>query len=70
MRRERLGAIVLRESTLRDAEPMAVAEALLAVLTTEQGLSLTWSEEASRVRARLAFLHHHVDGWPDVGDDA
>jgi ATP-dependent helicase HrpB len=70
VRRERLGAIVLRETPLRDAEPMVVAEALLAALTTEQGLSLTWSEEASRVRARLAFLHHHVDGWLDVGDDA
>jgi ATP-dependent helicase HrpB len=70
VRRERLGAIVLRETTLRDAEPAAVAEALLSALTTEQGLSLTWSEEASRVRARLAFLHRHVGGWPDVGDDA
>jgi ATP-dependent helicase HrpB len=70
VRRERLGAIVLRESTLRDAEPVAVAEALLRALTTEQGLSLSWSEDAWRVRARLAFLHRHVDGWPDVGDDA
>ena len=70
VRRERLGAIVLRETTLRDAEPMVVAEALLAALTTEQGLSLTWSADASRLRARLAFLHRHVGGWPDVGDDA
>ena len=69
VRRERLGAIVLRETTLRDAEPMAVADALLAALTTEQGLSLPWSEDASRVRARLAFLHRHVDGWPDAGDE-
>ena len=69
VRRERLGAIVLRETTLRDVEPAAVAEALLSALTTEQGLSLTWSEDASRVRARLAFLHHHVSGWPDVGDE-
>jgi ATP-dependent helicase HrpB len=70
VRRERLGAIVLRETPLRDAEPMAIAEALLAALTTEQGLSLTWTEDASRVRARLAFLHHHIGGWLDVRDDA
>ena len=69
VRRERLGAIVLRETTLRDAEPTAVADALLAALTTEQGLSLAWSEDAARVRARLAFLHRHVEGWPDVGDE-
>ncbi|MFL5619700.1 MAG: ATP-dependent helicase HrpB [Gemmatimonadaceae bacterium] len=70
VRRERLGAIVLRETTLRDAEPVAVAEALLLALTTEQGLSLTWREDAARLRARLAFLHRHVAGWPDVGDGA
>jgi ATP-dependent helicase HrpB len=68
--RERLGAIVLRETTLRDAEPMAVARALLSALTTEHALSLTWSEDASRLRARLAFLHRHVGGWPDVDDQA
>ena len=45
-------------------------QALLSALTTEHGLSLTWSEDASRLRARLAFLHRHVAGWPDVGDDA
>ena len=69
VRRERLGAIVLRESTLDDPDPAAVAEALLSALTTGQGLSLIWSDDASRLRSRLAFLHRHVDGWPDVGDD-
>lgn len=68
VRRERLGAIVLREVPLRDADPVAVAEALLAALTTEHGLALRWSEDAARVRARLAFLHRHLDGWPDVSD--
>ena len=70
VRRERLGAIVLRETTMRDAEPEAVAQALLSALTTEHGLSLTWSDDASRLRARLAFLHHHLGEWPDVGDQA
>jgi ATP-dependent helicase HrpB len=61
---------VLREATLRSVDPALVAEALLAALTTEQGLSLAWNAEATRVRARLAFLHRHVADWPDVGDDA
>jgi ATP-dependent helicase HrpB len=69
VRRERLGAIVLRETTLHDPDESAVAEALLSALTTEQGMSLTWSDDASRLRSRLAFLHRHVDGWPDVSDD-
>ena len=68
--RERLGAIVLRETRLRDAEPNAVAEALLAGLASEHGLSLRWSTEAARVRARLSFLHRHLAGWPDVSDVA
>jgi ATP-dependent helicase HrpB len=70
LRRERLGAIVLRETVLRDAEPMAVARALLSALTTDHGMSLTWSEDATRIRARLAFLHRRFDEWPDVGDPA
>ena len=68
VRRERLGAIVLREVPLRDADPVAVAEALLSELTTEQGLALRWNDDATRVRLRLAFLHRHLDGWPDVSD--
>jgi ATP-dependent helicase HrpB len=67
-RRERLGAIVLRETPLRSADPVAVAETLLAALTTEYGVALHWSEDATRVRARLAFLHRHLVSWPDVGD--
>jgi ATP-dependent helicase HrpB len=47
-----------------------VASALLSALTTERGLALTWSEDASRIRSRLAFLHRHVDEWPDVSDHA
>ena len=70
VRRERLGAIVLRETTLQDPDEAAVAEALLSALTTEQGMSLTWRGDASRLRSRLAFLHRHVDGWPDVSDDS
>jgi len=70
VRRERLGAIVLRETTLQDPDEAAVAEALLSALTTEQGMSLTWRDDASQLRSRLAFLHRHVDGWPDVSDDS
>jgi ATP-dependent helicase HrpB len=69
LRRERLGAIVLQETPLRDADADVVAEALLDAITSGQGLSLRWSEAASRIRARMAFLHRHVAGWPDVGSD-
>ena len=61
---------MLRETTLQDPDEAAVAEALLSALTTEQGMSLTWRDDASQLRSRLAFLHRHVDGWPDVSDDS
>jgi ATP-dependent helicase HrpB len=70
VRRERLGALVLRETPLRDAEPAAVAEALLAALMNENALALRWSDDAARTRARLSFLHRHLSGWPDVSDHA
>jgi ATP-dependent helicase HrpB len=70
VRRERLGAIVLRETPLRDVAPSAVADALLDAITTEHGMSLRWNDDAARVRARLAFLHRHLSGWPDVGERA
>jgi ATP-dependent helicase HrpB len=70
VRRDRLGALVLRESTHRVESESAVAEALMRGLTSGGRLSLRWSAEAARTRARLAFLHAHVAGWPDVSDDA
>ena len=69
-RRERLGAIVLRESPLRDPDEDAVARTLLAAIVRGDGLALRWSESARRVRERVAFLHALDASWPDVSDDA
>jgi ATP-dependent helicase HrpB len=70
-RRERLGALVLRESPLRDADPGAVSAALLEGIRAEGLAALPWSDAARHARERIAFLHH-VDpaGWPDVSDAA
>jgi len=70
VRRERLGALVLRESTHGTTSEDAVAEALLRGLTSSGRLSIRWSRDAERTRARLAFLHQHILGWPDVSDEA
>jgi ATP-dependent helicase HrpB len=68
VRRERLGAIVLHEVPHPNPSDDDVAEALLAVLVSGERLAVRWSAESSRLRARLAFLHRHVQGWPDVSD--
>lgn len=65
---ERLGAIVLSEKPIKDPDPRAVSEAVLAALA-RQGLTLLpWRNDAIELRARLAFLHAFDPTWPDVSD--
>ena len=66
-RRERLGAIVLRESSA-DADPDDVRRGLLDAIR-RLGLSrLSWSDAAARFRDRLRFVAAHDAAWPDVSD--
>jgi ATP-dependent helicase HrpB len=69
-RRERLGAIVLREVAAHDAPAAAVAQAVVA---HEAGTGLRHfmaNEGLARLRERLAFLRGLDASWPDVSDDA
>ena len=66
--RERLGAIVLVERPVRDADPDAVTAALLEGVKREGIDALPWSEGAQSVRRRLAFLHNVDASWPEVSD--
>ena len=69
-RRRRLGAIVLQDAPLPDADPAAVTRTLLEGIRRYGVGSLPWREPAVRTRARLAFLHGLDGSWPDVSDDA
>ncbi|HYD53087.1 MAG TPA: ATP-dependent helicase HrpB [Gemmatimonadaceae bacterium] len=78
VRRERLGAIVLRESVARDADPERVRAALLDGVRRLGLDALPWSDAARGLRARLAFLRR-LDAersggggasWPDTSDEA
>jgi ATP-dependent helicase HrpB len=66
--RERLGALVLREAPLRDADDEVVARVLLDAITHDDGLRLPWSSAALGLRARVAFLHTLDPSWPDWSD--
>lgn len=67
----RLGAIELASVPLTDPAPEAVAHAVRDGLRQEGLALLPWSEAATGLRRRLAFLHHALGApWPDVGDDA
>ncbi|MGH9886445.1 MAG: ATP-dependent helicase C-terminal domain-containing protein, partial [bacterium] len=68
-RRERLGAIVLRDAPLSNADPERVREVLSAAIRRRGIDALPWNEAASRYRARLAFAAAHVTGWPVVSSE-
>src|SRR5690606_31668323 len=69
--RERVGAIVLRERPLRDADPAEVAAALAASIRRRGLRVLGWTAEASALRNRLAAAHLvDPDAFPDVSDEA
>jgi len=70
VQRERLGALVLRESVTGSSNEALIAETLLRGLTSNQRLGFRWPARAQRTRERLAFLHQHVPDWPDVGEAA
>lgn len=68
---ERLGAVELGARPLKNADPVAVRDALVEGLRQEGFGLLRWSDDAQVLRQRLAFLHLHLGAaWPDVSDDA
>jgi ATP-dependent helicase HrpB len=71
-RRERLGAIVLRDAPLREREldDELVARALLSAIVSGDGLSLRWSDAARQLRERLVFLRRLDATWPDLSESA
>ena len=69
-RRRMLGALVLGDAPLRDPDPHLVATVLLDALMREGAGALGWSESATRIRERIAFLRLHDATWPDVSDEA
>ncbi|MEU3271343.1 ATP-dependent helicase HrpB [Saccharomonospora sp. NPDC006951] len=67
----RLGAITLAETPLRAPEPGAVRAALLTGIRKEGLRLLRWTDEATRLAERLAFLYERLgDPWPDVSEKA
>ncbi|MFE7132045.1 ATP-dependent helicase HrpB [Streptomyces sp. NPDC057638] len=68
---ERLGAVELASRPLRKPDPERVRAALLDGLRSDGLGLLRWTQEARRLRERLAFLHGRLGSpWPDVSDAA
>jgi ATP-dependent helicase HrpB len=67
-RRERLGAMVLRDAALRDPDPALIAAALLDGVRKEGVQALPWDDGARRIRERITFVRALDPGWPDLSD--
>ena len=70
VRRERLGAIVLHESSLRAVDADVCASVLVDAIRRDDGLSLPWNDESRRTRDRVSFLRSLDSTWPDFSDAA
>lgn len=68
--REMLGAIVLRERQLRDADPELVARALAEAVLAAPESRLPWTESARSIQRRVAFAHTVDPSFPDLSDAA
>lgn len=67
----RLGAIELTSVPLQAPPPELVVDALREGLSREGLALLRWSEAATGLRHRMAFLHRALGApWPDVSDAA
>lgn len=69
-RRTMLGALTIREHTSAEVDAQTARAVLVALAGERGGALLRWSDGAKALRQRLAFLHRHLAGWPDVSDDA
>ncbi|MCX7780901.1 MAG: ATP-dependent helicase HrpB [Negativicutes bacterium] len=70
-RRERLGALIIRDSVLPDPNPGMMLKALVEGIATEGLNILPWSKTTLQLRQRMAFMHAlNPTAWPDVSDAA
>ena len=69
-KRTMLGAIVIEEAVWADADPALVLQAVLEAIRAQLSRSgidaLPFSDAASRLRERMAFVRTHDESWPDV----
>jgi ATP-dependent helicase HrpB len=70
-RQLRMGAVVLDDQPWDEADPQAIAEALLTGIRKQGITALPWNAAARELQARLCFMHHLApESWPDVSDTA
>ncbi|XOK58539.1 ATP-dependent helicase HrpB [Paenibacillus elgii] len=69
-KREKLGALTLREAPVEAPDPEQVLNALLEGIVAEGLSMLPWTKAAKQLRERIGFMHRVDPAWPDVSDEA
>jgi len=65
----RIGEVVLDDQPWNEADPQAVAQALLAGIRKQGLTALPWNAAARELQARLCFMQRMApQSWPDVSD--
>lgn len=68
-REEKLNALLLESTPLKNSSPEEVRLALLRGIMEEGLQLLPWTKTACQYRQRLRFMHEIDPGWPDVSED-
>ncbi|MDQ6738347.1 MAG: ATP-dependent helicase HrpB, partial [Gemmatimonadota bacterium] len=68
VRRERLGAIVLREAVVSDPDAEQVMDVVTMAIVHGDGVGLPWSRDARDFVERVAFLRSHGHLLPDMSE--
>lgn len=69
-KQSRLGAILLHDEPVSDADPDRILQALIEGIRSEGLEVLPWSKAARRLRDRLSFMHYIDPQWPDISDES
>jgi ATP-dependent helicase HrpB len=70
VRQRRLGAVVLHEASVSNADADLVSSALVDAIVRGDGVRLPWSDGARGLLERIAFARMHDGAWPDVSEAA
>ncbi|OMF67285.1 ATP-dependent helicase HrpB [Paenibacillus sp. FSL R5-0766] len=68
-KRLRIGALVIKESSIAQPPEDQVLEALLTGIRMEGLDCLPWTKTSRQLADRLRFLHLHLPEWPDLIED-
>ncbi|MDQ2666549.1 MAG: ATP-dependent helicase HrpB, partial [Gemmatimonadota bacterium] len=70
VRREQLGAIVLREAVVPDPDAGRVMDVITTAIVDGDGIGLPWSRDARDFVERVAFLRSHGHRLPNMSESA